>query len=108
MRTTVFLVDASGTRLFDATISKEFEAVAEEAGIAEHLYEPDVIGMKTAEQLSDSLANAGMKLLDQDPTPHRQHFAGWLGKYLKACTEFPAARIEVTRIPDPPTNEKKA
>lgn len=98
MRTTIFLTDPSGNRLFDATISKDFAEQAEALGIDEHLFDPDKAGMETAADLVEPLQNA-VESAEDGPLKN------WLAKYLAVCQNCVDndidAKLVVTRIPEP-------
>ena len=72
-----------------------------------HLWRPEEIGIDTAEQLIEPLAEGIRKLL-ANPKQMRtynasngwgmyEHFVPFVQEYLAACTEHPTARVEACR-----------
>lgn len=93
--------------LFDANITHNLGKMAGEAGIYEHLWRPDEIGITKAAQLVEPI-RAGLELMKSDPERFKKfdspngwglyiHFVPWIEKYLAACEEHPDAEIEVSR-----------
>jgi hypothetical protein len=93
--------------VFDADITHNLGAMAEEAGIYKCLWRPGELGITTAGQLIEPL-RAGLTALRSDPTRFKVHDAGngwgtyeqfvpWVEKYLAACEANPDAVIHVSR-----------
>lgn len=92
---------------YHRNITHNLNTMAGEAGIYQHLWRPDEIGVTHARQLIEPL-RAGLELLRSD----RQRFEafnpanGWgsydglvefVAEYLAACEEHPDAEVEVSR-----------
>ena len=93
--------------LFDANITHNLNKMAEEAGIYEHLWRPDEIGVTHASQLIAPLTKA-LELMKSDPARFEKFnspngwgsykgFVPWIEKYLEACKENPDAHVSVSR-----------
>lgn len=96
-----------GGELFSANITHNLNRMAEEAGIYQHVWRPEEVGITHARQLIDPL-RAGIALMKADPGRFRQHdadngwgryddFVPWLERYLAACEMYPHATVEVSR-----------
>ena len=92
---------------YDANITHNLGAMAQEAGIYKHLWRPEEIGATKAAQLIEPL-RAGLELMKSDPPRFEKHNAsnGWglyehfvpfVEKYLAACEEYPEADVSVSR-----------
>ena len=92
---------------FWANITHNLGAMAQEAGIYQHLWRPEEMGIVTAEQLILPLRNA-ISAMKRDPERFKKHnpdngwgsydvFVPWLEKYLEACERMPMARVSVSR-----------
>lgn len=103
----VYLREVRLTTIYDANITHNLNKMAEEAGIYEHLWRPEEIGVTKAQQLIAPL-RAGLELMKADPARFEKHDAanGWgmyehfvpfVEKYLAACEENPDATVEVSR-----------
>jgi hypothetical protein len=93
--------------LFQANITHNLGGMADEAGIYEHLWSHDEIGIKTAAELIQPLTN-GLELMKSDPERFKKfnakngwgtydQFIPWIEKYLEACKEYPEALIGTSR-----------
>jgi hypothetical protein len=93
--------------VFDANITHNLGEMAEEAGIYQHLWRPDEIGITKASQLIEPL-RAGLALMRSDPARFKKHdasngwgtytnFVPWIAKYLAACEKYPNAEVSVSR-----------
>jgi hypothetical protein len=93
--------------VYDANITHNLGAMADEAGIYKHLWRPEEVGATTAGQLIEPL-RAGLALMKSDPPRFEkhnpangwgsyEHFVPWVEKYLRACEENPNAIIRVSR-----------
>lgn len=94
-------------RKYDANITHNLIKMADEAGIYEHLWTPEEIGVTHARQLIEPLRK-GLSLLQSDPARFEklnasngwgryEHFVPWVSKYLAACEEYPDAKVSVSR-----------
>ena len=103
----VYLTRTQPTTVFDANITHNLGAMAEEAGIYKHLWRPEEIGITKASQLIETLREA-ITLMRADPTRFEkhnasngwglyEHFVPWLERYLAACEEYPDADVGVSR-----------
>lgn len=93
--------------VYEANITHNLNRMADAAGIYQHLWRPDEIGITKAKQLIQPLEE-GLKLLQSDPERFEQynasngwglykHFVPWVSKYLGACREYPEAEVSVSR-----------
>ena len=93
--------------VYDANITHNLGKMAEAAGIYNHLWHPETVGVKTAGDLIEPL-QAGLKIMLDDPEKFKQfdspngwgtydHFVPWILKYLNACIEHPDAEVSVSR-----------
>jgi len=93
--------------LYSDNITHNLNRMAMEAGIYEHLWRPDEINITHAHQLIEPLEH-GLKLLKGDPKRFQEfnspngwglyeHFVPFVRNYLRACKEYPNARVEVSR-----------
>lgn len=92
---------------FDANITHNLGAMAEEAGIYFHLWRPEEIGITTARQLIEPL-RAGLELMRSDRARFEKFnaengwgtyrdFVPWITEYLEACEQYPDATVRVSR-----------
>jgi len=92
---------------YESNITHNLGAMAEEAGIYNHLWRPEEVGITKAAQLIEPL-HAGLALMKSDPTRFQkhnaqngwglyEHFVPWVEKYLAACEENPTANVSVSR-----------
>jgi len=93
--------------VYSGNITHNLNSMAKEAGIYMHLWRPEEIGIKKAEQLIGPLS-AGLVLLAGDPDRFRQFNPknGWgdyeglvcfVIQYLNACIKFREATVSVWR-----------
>jgi hypothetical protein len=103
----VYLSKPGIVTVYDANITHNLGKMAAEAGIYQHLWRPEEIGITKAEQLIEPL-RAGLNLLKSDPgrfekfnSPNGwglyKHFVPFVENYLKACEENPDADVAVSR-----------
>lgn len=103
----VYLVIQQPVEVYEANITHNLNKMAGEAGIYQHLWRPDEIGVTKARQLIDPL-RAGLAKLKADPTHFEQFNAtnGWgkypglvefVERYLAACIDNPDAEVRVSR-----------
>jgi len=92
---------------FDANITHNLGAMANEAGLYKLLWRPEELGIERASQLISPLRD-GLARLRARPAFYRtfepenewgtyDDFLPWIEKYIQACEEYPDARIEVSR-----------
>lgn len=88
-------------------ITHNLNRMASEAGIYQHLWRPEEIGVTKARQLIEPL-RAGIALMKAEPSRFEKHsasngwgtyeqFIPWLERYLAACEEAPDADVSVSR-----------
>ena len=93
--------------LYRSNITHNLNKMAMEAGIYEHLWRPDEIGINRANQLIEPL-RTGFTLLESDPERFKsfdspngwglyEHFVPFVRDYLQACIKWPDAVVEVSR-----------
>lgn len=103
----VYLKASRPTTVYQANITHNLNAMAEEAGIYKHLWRPDELGIKKAAELIEPL-RAGLALLKSDPERFKKFDAAngwgryenlvlWVESYLSACEENPDAEVSVWR-----------
>jgi hypothetical protein len=89
--------------LFEANITHNLGAMAEEAGIYRHLWHPEEIGITKASQLVEPL-RAGVDLMRSEPPRFEalnppngwgtyRDFLPWIERYLAACERYPDADV---------------
>lgn len=97
----------ANAEVFSYNITHNLGAMARAAGIYQHLWRPDELGITKAEDLIIPLRD-GLELLKSDPDHFKVHDApnGWgvyadlvkfVSAYLKACATYPEAKIGVWR-----------
>ena len=93
--------------VFDANITHNLNRMAEAAGIYQHLWRPEEIGITKARQLIEPLRE-GLKRMRANPEKFEALnpsngwgsygvFVLWIEKYLRACAEYPDADVSVSR-----------
>jgi hypothetical protein len=103
----VSLTRTQPTVVFSANITHNLGPMAREAGIYQHLWRPEELGITKAHQLIEPL-RVGLNLMRNQPgrfmalnppngwgTYH--HFVPWLEAYLEACIQHPDAEVSVNR-----------
>lgn len=99
--------DEPGPNVYEANITHNLNKMAEKAGIYEHLWRPDELGLKRASELVDPLTQ-GLERLRANPEQFKAFNPpnGWgtyeglvkfVEEYLLACKKFPAAEVIVCR-----------
>lgn len=99
----VYLVN----RVFALGITHNLGPMAKEAGIYQHLWEPQELGISVARDLIVPLAE-GLKMLESDPPRFEalnpgngwgtyNNLCDFVRDYLAACRMFPDSLIEVSR-----------
>lgn len=96
-----------GRPVYEANITHNLNRMADAAGIYMHLWRPEEISIKTADQLIEPL-RAGLALLTSDRPRFEEfnspngwgvyvHFVPWVARYLSACEQYPTALVSVSR-----------
>lgn len=94
-------------QIYDVNITHNLTKMADEAGIYKHLWRPEEIGIKTADQLIEPLER-GLKDLKSNPDHFKQFeptnlwgtyagFVNFVEQYLHECKTNPDAEISVWR-----------
>jgi hypothetical protein len=103
----VSLTAVRPTEVYSSNITHNLGRMAEEAGIYQHLWRPEELGITTAAELIEPLSR-GLELLLSDPARFRrfdaangwgtyEHFVLFVRNYLEACRGNPDATIRVCR-----------
>ena len=103
----VILKDDDGNELFSSNITHNLNKMAMEAGIYQHLWRPEEIGITKAHQLIEPLSK-GFALVVGDHKRFSKFdaennwgvwtdFVMWLAEYLIACSKNPNANVSVSR-----------
>ena len=98
--------DEESDPIFSLNITHNLRTMAIEAGIYEHLWRPEEIGIERASQLVGPLRE-GLELLRSDPARFEafnspngwgmyEHFVPFVAEYLAACEAFPDALVSVS------------
>lgn len=93
--------------IWEANITHNLTAMADEAGIYKLVWRPDEVGIKKAGELVEPLTKA-IDEMEADPERFKKHnppngwgsysgFLHWVIQYRDACKRFPDADIEVSR-----------
>lgn len=93
--------------LYSRNITHNLGKMAEAAGIYQHLWRPEELGITTAAQLIEPL-RAGLKRLEESPAEFKKHNPanGWgayeglvdfVREYLDACEKYPNAIVRASR-----------
>jgi len=93
--------------VYERNITHNLNRMADVAGIYNHLWRPDEIGITQAKQLIEPL-KAGLEMLKSDPERFKMHNPrnGWgnyeglvdfVAEYLAACEKYPEAEVSVSR-----------
>ena len=96
-----------GRTVYDANITHNLGRMAQEAGIYQHLWRPEELGLTKAGQLIEPVRK-GLELMKSDSDRFSQfnapngwglykNFVPWVERYLTACEENPDADIHVSR-----------
>jgi hypothetical protein len=94
-------------RAFDYNITHNLGKMADEAGVYQHLWCPEEIGITKAAELIEPL-EAGLKLLIAEPDRFKalnpsngwgnyEGLVAFVAAYLKACEDYPYATVNVWR-----------
>ena len=95
------------TEVFAANITHNLNKIAEAAGIYQHVWRPEELGITTAQELIEPLTQ-GLAALRADPAKfHKLNpangwgdytgFVRWLEEYLQACKLNPDSIVHVWR-----------
>lgn len=95
------------TCVYDGNITHNLGKMADAAGIYQHLWRPEELGITQAKGLIEPLTE-GLALLRADPDRFKSHNPpnGWgdydglvrfVSEYLAACTEYPEATVRASR-----------
>jgi hypothetical protein len=101
----VSLMKVQLVEVFSANITHNLGVMAKEAGIYKHLWSPAEINITYAAQLIKPL-KAGLELMKKEPERFKKfdaengwgtykQFVSWVEDYIKACKQYPNAKIEV-------------
>jgi len=93
--------------VYSSNITHNLNVMAEQAGIYEHLWRPDEIGVTKAKELIEPLRQ-GLHKLKLNPEKYKEFNPdnGWgsyeglvkfVENYLNACYKYPEAEVEVSR-----------
>lgn len=99
--------DEPSDEVFSANITHNLNRMAVEAEIYQHCWRPDEIGITHAKQLIEPLA-AGLASLEKEPDLFKKFnpangwgdyhgFLAFVRAYLRACRDYPAAEVRVSR-----------
>lgn len=94
-------------QVYSANITHNLGKMANAAGIYQHLWRPEELGIILARDLIEPLAE-GLNKMKADPEHYKQfnasngwglyeHFIPWIEKYLEACKQYPESEISVSR-----------
>ena len=92
--------------VFEASISHNFISMADEAGIGDVIWHPELFATKAGELVAP--LTAGVALMRSDPARFKafdasnrwgtyDQFVPWVERYLTACKEYPDAEVRVRR-----------
>lgn len=95
------------TEVYWANITHNLNKMAQEAGIYQHLWRPDELGIEFAHELVEPLRD-GLLLLKSDRERFEEFnpsngwgdydaLVGFVEKYLAACEKYPHSRVMVSR-----------
>lgn len=107
MSLTVYLTRMQPATVHQGNITHNLGPMAREAGIYQHCWRPEEIGITHARQLIEPL-RAAVAAMRADPARFERHdspngwgryvhFLPWLERYLAACEEYPDAEVSVCR-----------
>lgn len=93
--------------VYQRNITHNLSRMGSETGLHDAIWCPDEHGLTTARQLIEPL-RTGLVLLQSDPERFKQFnptngwgdydgFVTWVEAYLRACEEYPDAKVEVSR-----------
>jgi len=96
-----------GTEVFSANITHNLSTMAENAGIYNHLWRAEKIGITAARELIEPVSK-GLADMKKRPEFYKQFdssngwgmyedFVPWIENYLEACKKWPDAKIGISR-----------
>ncbi len=99
--------DGRSDEVFAANITHNLGAMAREAGVYQHCWRPEELGITHAKQLVEPL-QAALTALEGEPDRFKKlnpangwgdyhGFLSFVRAYLRACRDYPAAKISVSR-----------
>ena len=99
----IYLTTKAPVTVFSANITHNLTAMADAAGIYQHIWHPEELGITKAQQLIKPLKTA-LKLLKSDPDGFKRYdnekawgqyndFVSFVQDYLTACKAKPRASI---------------
>lgn len=103
----VILTNEGGVDVYYSNITHNLNNMAMEAGIYQHLWRPDEIGIELASELIDPLLSGLIDMIKR-PFHYKQfnspngwglydNFIPWVTNYVHACMEYPEAKVSVSR-----------
>lgn len=103
----VYLTAMRPVTVYDANITHNLGKMANEAGVYEHLWRPEGVGITKAAQLIEPLREA-VAVMKADPERFQKYnspngwglyenFVPFVEAYLAACIENPDADVSVSR-----------
>lgn len=103
----VCLTEMAPTQVYAANITHNLGTMANDAGIYQHLWRPEELGITYARDLIEPL-QTGLRLLVSDPDRFRKHepdngygtydgLVRFVRAYLWACVDSPDAEVRVSR-----------
>lgn len=103
----VYLNVVKPCAIYSSNITHNLGKMAKEAGIYQHLWRPEELGITKASELIEPL-RTGLVLLGSDPERFRlfnppnawgsyEGLVAFVASYLTACEENPEADVEVSR-----------
>jgi hypothetical protein len=107
MSLSISLIDTKPTEVYWANITHNLGKMAKAAGIYQHLWRPEEIGITKASELIEPLTK-GLVKLKANPEKYEaynspngwgmyEHFVPFVEKYLTGCLENPDAFIKISR-----------
>jgi len=103
----VYLEVVRPAEVYSANITHNLGKMADAAGIYQHLWRPEELGITTASELIEPLRE-GLAKLKADPEKFEafnasngwgkyEYFVPFVERYLRACEEYPGATVRVWR-----------
>ena len=101
------MLHVDGEEVFSANITHNLNEMADAAGIYQHIWRPEEIGITKAADLIEPI-ETGLADMVARPSHYEQynatngwglykHFLPWIAKYLEACKRYPEADVSVCR-----------
>jgi hypothetical protein len=103
----VYLMETKPTEVYSANITHNLGKMAKEAGIYQHLWRPEELGITKASELIKPLTEGYQRLVN-DPDKFKQydspngwgmyeHFLPFVKQYIDACVTNPYAEVKASR-----------